>query len=227
MTDSFGLDSDFDETFFLKNVGQRLRSLERHYNNRQAACDVAGCSKSTFATWVNGKTAPSFTAMARLAIDRNMSLDEIAFGHRHYSGEVAETHSIPFFSHILNGPQGDWLNPDNIKGYVDVTPSFVQDVLDMDNPRDLALARVFGDSMDPTITSRDTLVIDLSTTRILDNALYAMQWDDALVIKRIQRSPLGVDIISDNEKYEKQFLQSEKLDRLNIIGVVRYVIKGE
>ena len=55
--------------------------------------------------------------------------------------------------------------------------------MDIEN---LVVARVFGDNMTPTVTGDDTLFIDMSAPQIRDNALYAMQWDDALVVRLLR-----------------------------------------
>jgi SOS-response transcriptional repressor LexA len=225
MADILEFDETFDEELFLHNVGKRIRELEKRFANRQAAADTVGCAKSTFQSWGDGHRDPSFKAMARYSLATGTSLDELAFGANTTPHTNAETVDIPMFKHRLKGDIGNWLTHENIDGYVPVSVSFAREILGGVDLKKLAMARVFGDSMEPTIMRGDTLFIDLSVTQILDNALYAMQWEDALVIKRIQRRPEGIVIISDNVKYENQTLNPEKADRLNIMGVVKTMVK--
>ena len=63
---------------FREEVGNRLRELEGHFENRAAAAKSAGVSKSTFQDWVHGKRDPSFEGLARFAAAVGASLDWIA-----------------------------------------------------------------------------------------------------------------------------------------------------
>lgn len=217
---------DFDDQLFLKRVGKRIRKLENKFKNRQAASEAAGCSKSTLQEWGNGARDPSFMGMARFAQATNTSLDEIAFGIKPVQLSDSQIVDIPRLSQILVCEPGNWLGMQNIAGYVPFDRRSIYETMGDINPKDLAIATVFGDSMHPTITSDDILFIDLSITQILDNALYAMQWDDALVVKRIQRRPEGVTIISDNKNYENQVIDPQKVEKLNIIGVIKWMTKA-
>jgi len=226
MAEILGDPDDFDDKIFLEETGKRIRELEKKFQNRQAAADAVGCSKSTFQDWGNGARDPSFKAMARLSLVTNTSLDEIAFGHAPCLEGDAQTVDVPRLAQFLDGEPGNWFAPENIAGYVPMDRRSITEVMGDLNPKNLAIAKAFGDSMAPTLGNDDTLFIDLSVTKILDNALYAMQWGDALVVKRIQRRPEGVIIISDNDRYENQVLDPDKVEKLNIIGVVRWVVKA-
>jgi len=63
---------------FREEVGNRLRELERNFENRAAAAKAAGVSKSTFQDWVHGKRDPSFEGLARFVVAVGASLDWIA-----------------------------------------------------------------------------------------------------------------------------------------------------
>lgn len=226
MAQNLGFDKEFDDELFLKKAGKRIRELEKRFKNRQAAAEAVGRSRSTFQDWGNGERDPSFVGMARLAQATNTSLDEIAFGLKPVKLTDDQTVDIPRLSQILVGEPGNWLDGQNIAGYVPFDRRSIYETLGDINPENLAITTVFGDSMHPTITSDDILFIDLSVTQILDNALYAMQWDDALVVKRIQRRPEGATIISDNKNYENQVIDPEKVEKLNIIGVIKWMTKS-
>lgn len=226
MSDKQGLSGLGTKQEFLQKLGQRLREKEALFLNRQAAANACSAGKSSFQAWVEGKRDPSFSAMARFAAATDTSLDELAFGKLRSEKEPETLVTVPLVSHILNGPVGDWLCQDNIAGGFTFSENWLNEIVGPYTPGKLALTQIFGDSMEPTITRMDYLMIDLSVTKILDNALYAMQWDDALVVKRIARRPEGIVIMSDNKKYADQILNPKKADRLNIIGVIRWIGKG-
>lgn len=87
--------------------------------------------------------------------------------------------------------------------------------------KDLALINVLGDSMEPTLSDGDLILIDMSTRRVKDNAVYVLQLNGSLLVKRIQRKLDGSVLVrSDNTIYEPETVNSEMLDSLNIIGRV-------
>lgn len=72
----------------LKRIGDRLREVERtHFRNRSEAAQAAGVAKSTFQNWIEGKSDPSFSGLARLAEQAEISLDWLAYGRSQPSFE--------------------------------------------------------------------------------------------------------------------------------------------
>jgi phage repressor protein C with HTH and peptisase S24 domain len=87
--------------------------------------------------------------------------------------------------------------------------------------RDLVLISVKGDSMEPTLSNDDLILVNTQKGRIEDNAVYVLQHDGDLLVKRIQRKMDGTVIIkSDNPLYEQEVLDSSKTELLNVLGRV-------
>jgi len=85
----------------------------------------------------------------------------------------------------------------------------------------LALINVTGDSMEPTLSEGDLILIDMSYRGVKDNAVYVLQLNGALLVKRIQHKLDGSVIVkSDNVIYEPERIGSEAVDSLNVIGRV-------
>jgi phage repressor protein C with HTH and peptisase S24 domain len=86
---------------------------------------------------------------------------------------------------------------------------------------DLALINVLGDSMEPVLSDGDLILIDMGTRRVKDNAIYVLQLNGSLLVKRIQRKLDGsVMVKSDNVIYEPEMVTTEMLNSLNVIGRV-------
>lgn len=83
-----------------------------------------------------------------------------------------------------------------------------------------------GQSMAPTIKHGDILIVDQSANSVSDDGIYVCIFSTTLTIKRIQRQPDGITIISDNPRYKEIFLPEEMEDRLQVIGRVLYVWSG-
>ena len=88
-------------------------------------------------------------------------------------------------------------------------------------PEDLSLIRVSGDSMMPTLSDGDDILVDRSDSgdRLRDG-IYVLRRDDALSVKRIAVDPAGrrVTIGSDNPDYPS--FAGIKLSTIAIIGRV-------
>jgi phage repressor protein C with HTH and peptisase S24 domain len=87
--------------------------------------------------------------------------------------------------------------------------------------KDLVLISVKGDSMEPTLSNDDLILVNIQKGRIEDNAVYVLQHDGDLLVKRIQRKMDGALIIkSDNPLYEQEVLDSSQAESLHVLGRV-------
>lgn len=92
------------------------------------------------------------------------------------------------------------------------------------DPKRAAVIRVDGDSMEPTLSRGDVILIDRRDTSFSRDAIYVFHWDDGLFVKRIQRANNSCfDVISDNPVYDKKTLTPVDLENLSVIGRVMWV----
>ncbi|MBF0584656.1 MAG: helix-turn-helix transcriptional regulator [Magnetococcales bacterium] len=92
------------------------------------------------------------------------------------------------------------------------------------DPERAAIIRVDGDSMEPTLSRGDVILIDRRDTSFSRDAIYVFHWDDGLFVKRIQRANNSCfDVISDNPVYDKKLLTPVELENLRVIGRVMWV----
>lgn len=94
------------------------------------------------------------------------------------------------------------------------------------SPNQATVQEVVGDSMEPTLSSGDYVLIDLSDRRLGLPGVFAV-WDgDALVCKRVERvpgtEPSEVRIKSDNSLHGEYRVPEE---RVKVIGRVRWVTR--
>ncbi len=67
----------------------------------------------------------------------------------------------------------------------------------------------------------EQVMVDLRQNRFVDDAVYVIQQDGHLRIKRVQMRMDGTVLIkSDNPFYDNEVLQREDADRLRVIGTV-------
>lgn len=90
--------------------------------------------------------------------------------------------------------------------------------------RDLALISVKGDSMEPTLSSGDLILVDTSVRALGDSAVYVLRKGDELFVKRIQHKLDGTVIVkSDNERYEPEIFDAEHAPAVQVVGRVLWV----
>jgi len=71
-------------------------------------------------------------------------------------------------------------------------------------PARLSIVRVEGDSMSPTLSAGDDILVDLGdAAERLRDGIYVLRIDDAVVVKRLALNPMGrrVTVQSDNPAY--------------------------
>lgn len=92
--------------------------------------------------------------------------------------------------------------------------------------KDLNCVVARGDSMEPTINSKDTLLVDTSKNNPRDGQIYVIRSGDTLWVKRIQKQIDGsLLLISDNETYPPMSLTLADHPDIQVIGQVVQISK--
>ena len=89
----------------------------------------------------------------------------------------------------------------------------------------MVLMDVFGSSMSPEIKDGDTVLIDQSQTDIYAGTVYAVGVEDTIMVKRIEKHPRKLVLLSDNKAYAPIFLSENEMDRVRILGKVLWVCR--
>lgn len=127
---------------------------------------------------------------------------------------------LPHYSVEASAGHGSLIEAENIDQHLAFRESWVKRLgLKPDN---LIAIYARGDSMEPTIFSGDTLVIDKSMNAVTsDGGIYVINYDGELFVKRVQKQLNGtVAITSDNKNYGDIVIASADLNTLKIIGRV-------
>jgi phage repressor protein C with HTH and peptisase S24 domain len=88
--------------------------------------------------------------------------------------------------------------------------------------KNLKLIRAHGNTMTPTISDGDLLMIDINQNYFNSDAVYLLRIDAKyLVPKRLQHTTdQGLLIINDNASYRDQSISAKQKDSLDIVGKV-------
>lgn len=124
---------------------------------------------------------------------------------------------VPMAEAQLSAGGGCFVLSENFEGYYAFRKNWLSRVAT--SAKNLVLMRVQGNSMSPTIQDGDTVMIDTGRLSIKEGMLYALRFDETIMIKRLSFRPEGrVSIISDN-RHEHDAYEAE-IKSINIIGQV-------
>ena len=131
--------------------------------------------------------------------------------------EKTQSEQVPKVKARLSAGGGSFEITHEIQGFY----SFRKDWLRKRGvPNQMALMDIFGNSMDPELKDGDTVLVDQSQKAILAGAVYAVGIEDTVMVKRVEKHPNKLVLLSNNEAYSPIFLQGHELDTIRIIGKV-------
>ena len=93
------------------------------------------------------------------------------------------------------------------------------------NQKKMVLMDIFGNSMEPEIKDGDTILIDESQKDILAGAIYAVGIDDTIMVKRVEKHPNKLVLLSGNKDYTPIYLQGDEIDSVRMIGKVIWICR--
>jgi phage repressor protein C with HTH and peptisase S24 domain len=92
-------------------------------------------------------------------------------------------------------------------------------------PRNVVLMNVRGDSMVPTIKNGDTVLIDAGRRHVYDGNIYTLRLDETIAIKRISLLPGNrIMILSDNKAEYPPYNADTK--EVQVIGQVVWLARA-
>lgn len=132
---------------------------------------------------------------------------------------------LPEYDVRLSAGDGFYVGAETTKREWPYPRFLVVDQLGM-SPGSATVQEVIGDSMEPTLSSGDFVLIDMNDTRIGLPGIFAV-WDgDALVCKRVERipgsEPRQVRIKSDNPLHGEYQVPEEQV---RIVGRIRWITR--
>ena len=88
------------------------------------------------------------------------------------------------------------------------------------SPKDLTVMNVDGDSMEPTFSDGDLVLVDKSQNQA-KSGIFVIRIEDTLVVKRVHRLPdYKIEVISDNSIYKPYILDLKNDHENEIVGKV-------
>ena len=177
-----------------------------------------GYKKTTASTWRSRGISKAAITKFHL-IKSNDSINQIP--------EQLNSIPIPHFDNIVASAGAGAHNEDETMSLISFDKQFLKSKLGIANHKNLHTISASGDSMQPTINNGDLLFIlpfENENNTIKDGAIYVLNCDSSLFVKRIRTNPIKktLTLVSDNKNYEHIVFKGDELDMCKIVGRVTF-----
>lgn len=227
------------------SFGERVKEVIQLVGSAEKLARMTGISARGIGHYAAGGSDPTRSKMVALAEAAGVNVLWLATGEGpKMKGAAEETRSlkdvsipeeeasggyvrVPRYDVSASAGAGAFQVSEQVVDYIQFKPDWIKNTLGT-SAQALALIQVKGDSMAPTLSDGDIILVDTSDRHFEANAIYVLQLEGSLLVKRIQRKIDGTVVIkSDNLAYEPETVRGDLLDQLNVVGrVVWYGRRG-
>lgn len=123
--------------------------------------------------------------------------------------------AIPVYDEVFASAGAGRLNDECISFYLHFEKAFLKSYFKLTNTEHLALLRLEGDSMMPTLPPNARLLVQAST-QFKEGQIVLCRLDDELFVKRLQKQP-ELKLLSDNKAYEPVALSHKDYELLSVV----------
>lgn len=222
----------------IESFGERLKELMGDESLR-AFANAIDTSEGGVRKWFTQSTMPSFDKMVRIARRYNVNLEWLCTGEGpKFPGETAAFESAickteefseeyalidGYHTQVSTGHGAQWDN-ERVRRKLAFRSKWLR--YRGLQPENLRVVFAKGDSMEPTIHSGDSILVDITDANLSDGSIFVLRIGDDLFAKRVQVHIDGsITIISDNKEYREQRIPVTELGLLSVIGKVVWIGK--
>ncbi len=202
------------------------RNLKRLMNenniDRNTLCENLNFRYSTVSEWISAKKYPRIDKIEMLANYFNVKKsdlieDRISAESNAELLPINEIRMIPIFETVSAG-FGAYASSD----IVDYMPLFIESDYEA---KDTLCIKVSGNSMYPKIEDGD--IVQVHKQDIVDSGQIAVVMIDNEngFVKKIELGSDYIELISINPEYSPKRFEKEEMNRVNIVGLVKKIIK--
>ena len=178
---------------------------------------AANIPLDTYKKYEGGRVVPGGDALAGLA-RAGINVTELLIGDAEAPGpRVAEPGRaygpaalgedfimVPRYDIAGSAGGGSLIHSEQIVDHLAFRADWVKNALGVSR-KDLVLISVKGDSMQPTLSEGDLILVDTAVREFEDSAIYVLRKGDGLFVKRVHHKLDGTIIVkSDNQHYEPE-----------------------
>jgi len=210
----------------------RINILSEKVGGMSALARLSGVSESVVRKWKQGDSEPTVSRLLALAQAGNVSVNWLVTGETSDNTEAKpsanditkEFAMIPGYKIQVSAGPGSTPMDEEPTRFLAFRHKWLK--YRGLNKKDLVLVFTRGDSMEPTISDNNTLMIDTSQRDMIDGSIYVIRTDNHLVVKRVQKLiNKGLLLLSDNKDYKEQIIEPNEANDLEVIGRVVWIGK--
>ncbi|MWP62769.1 LexA family transcriptional regulator [Gilliamella sp. Pas-s25] len=217
--------NEFEKTRILTETGvihfrDRLNLVLEGASGNAFAKKV-GMSEAVIRDYLSGKTYPALNRLAIIAQKCDVPIEWLVTGKGECRllSESGGRNSVYIPFHQLNETSKSYSQIESIPFEITLIKHLGC------NHEDLTAVWAKGDSMEPTISNHDILIINKAHHKPIDGYLYAVEYEDQICIKRIQNQGVNLVLLCDNPKYPAIIGEKNESQNFKIIGLVIYLLK--
>ncbi|RCX07036.1 LexA family transcriptional regulator [Marinomonas foliarum] len=198
----------------------RLKSIHNATTDKQLS-EIFGLSKTGVFHWKNRDVIP-YKEVCMTALEKGISLEWLLTGKgdKMETGSTAQQLTIPHYAIQASAGGGALVEAEPIEQHLSLSREWLK--REGISSKDLIGIYAKGDSMEPTINSGDSLLIDREKNIVgSEGGIYVINFEGELFVKRVQKLLDGrVAVTSDNKNHLSIEISKHDLERLKIIGRV-------
>lgn len=213
----------------MKTLGDRIKLL-RGKASQQAFAASLGIPQMTLSNYEKGKSEPKLVLLKEMCSKFRLNINWLLFGiGPMYVDDVTSSLvtsacdvdliMVPMVEARLSAGNGSL----QVDGDIERSYAFRSDFLHRKgNPANMVMMRVEGDSMQPEIMNNDVVLLDQSKKEIRTGRIFAVGFEDAIYLKRIDMLPGKFVLKSVNPDYPPVELdiRGQNGDAFRVIGQV-------
>lgn len=221
----------YDEKFSNR---MKLIAEKSFKNNYSEFARAVGVAQASLARWVKGEADPSRMNLIKIADASGVNLEWLALG----IGDMDETKSLAVKHDINLHASNDetFIEIEDCRevrlsagggafnnGYEEITTTKVERAWLQSRrlkAKDCAMFLVSGESMYPTLKDGEEIIVDRSKRELTEGKIFVLNHNGSMLVKKVQFTYGGVELISDNPSYRPLKLDTEEANSLVVIGQV-------
>lgn len=192
----------------MMKIGERLRFIrdKKLELSRAKFIEGLGISSRTLESYEANETSPDADFLERVWTKYNkfLTLDDfnwLLIGERGQGLPAGDYARVPLYDVSAAAGAGAVVSGEEVLDVLAFKKSWLASELRV-SEKDLALIFVSGESMEPTLRPGDMALIVKQEGQPVDDGIFVVRLEDALLVKRLQRLPGGrLQVSSDNPAY--------------------------
>lgn len=205
-----------------------IKEARAKWGKSQEALAVAlGLTKGNVSAWENGRHRPRLEqiyAVSRIT-GHPLPDDVVLIASTPRSDEQGI--AVPLLANAASMGSGeDLVDNDVIQAELTLTPQFVAEHLRPSRPDALRFIHGYGDSMEPTFSSGDILLVDTGVREVKIDGVYVLNAHDRLFVKRVRQRLDGKFEISSDNPTHKTVDVLNGVHEVRVIGRVLWLWNG-